>query len=201
MAKVCAICENKVGLNRNTIADKESICKSCLMRANLSPLEILKLRKFTADDLKLKIGDNPTGFGTTKKIGPYVHFDDREKKWGLPSLGVVISQNSYDYSDVIGVELLEDGETVAKGGVGRALVGGALFGGTGAIVGAVTRKGKDVCKSLKVKVTIRNMNKPAVFITFLDKKTKKDNPTYKKAYQQAQECLSAFQIICDQKNY
>lgn len=200
MAKQCVVCENVVGLNRNTIANKEVICKSCLMRANLSPMEILKLKKFTADDLKSKIEDNPVGFGATKKIGSYVHFDDREKKWGLPSLGVVLPQNLYNYSDVIGTQLLEDGKMVNKGGIGRALVGGALFGQTGAIVGAVTRKSKDVCTSLKVKVTTNDMEKPAVFITFLNKKTKKDSSAYKTAYNQAQECMSAFQIICDQNN-
>ncbi|WP_440896256.1 hypothetical protein ACS127_17300 [Amphibacillus sp. Q70] len=207
MAKLCAICGSETGLDRNSIANKEVACRSCINQAKLTALEVLKLRKMTADDLKEKINnvsenkDDPANFNTTKKIGSHVAFDDHKKKWGIPSaLGLVLPQNFYDYNDVVAIELLEDGQTQVKGGIGRALVGGALAGGAGAIVGAVTRKSKDVCNSLKVKVTTRDINKPAVFITFLDKKTKKDSSAYKKAYQQAQECLSAFQVICDRNN-
>lgn len=41
----------------------------------------------------------------------------------------------YSHSDVIEYELLENGETVTKGGIGRALAEGVLFGGVGAVVG------------------------------------------------------------------
>lgn len=44
----------------------------------------------------------------------------------------------YKYSDIVDYELLEDGESITKGGLGRAVVGGALFGGVGAVVGGVT---------------------------------------------------------------
>ena len=43
-----------------------------------------------------------------------------------------------DYSDLISYELLEDDSVVTSGGVGQALVGGALFGGFGAIAGGIT---------------------------------------------------------------
>lgn len=205
--KICAVCGEKASLDRNAIANKEVACRSCINQAKLKPLEVLKLRKMTADELKTKINnvhensDDPANFNTTKKIGSYVSFDDNKKKWAIPGpLGAILPQNLYDYSDVIEMELIEDGRTVNKGGIGRALVGGALFGGAGAVVGAVTRKSKDVCKNLQVKVTVRDMNNPSVFITFINKNTKKDSAAYKNAYQEAQECLSAFQIICDQNN-
>lgn len=207
MAKMCAVCGSKTSLDRNSIANKEVACRSCINQAKLTAIEVLKLKKMTADDLKDRINgvnvnkDDPANFNATKKIGNHVRFDDIKKKWAVPgALGAILPQNLYDYSDVVSTELLEDGQTVNKGGIGRAIVGGALFGQTGAVVGAVTRKSKDFCTHLKVKVTVRDMNKPAVLIPFLDKKTKKDSSAYKTAYNQAQECMSAFQIICDQNN-
>ncbi|EPZ54444.1 hypothetical protein H477_3583 [[Clostridium] sordellii ATCC 9714] len=44
----------------------------------------------------------------------------------------------YNYKDIIEFELLEDGESITKGGLGRAVAGGVLLGGVGAIVGGVT---------------------------------------------------------------
>lgn len=53
--------------------------------------------------------------------------------------------NIYDFSDVKSCEYIVDDEivtTVKNNGVGRAVVGGALFGGAGAVVGAITAKDK-----------------------------------------------------------
>ena len=41
----------------------------------------------------------------------------------------------FDFSDLISYELIEDDSVVTSGGVGQALIGGALFGGFGAVAG------------------------------------------------------------------
>ena len=45
-----------------------------------------------------------------------------------------------DFSDLISYDLLEDDSLVTSGGVGQALIGGALFGGFGAVAGGITGK-------------------------------------------------------------
>ncbi len=139
-------------------------------------------------------------FTPTKKISSFVEFDDENQKWApLSFFGK--RKLIYDYSDIVNFELIEDGESVASGGLGRALVGGALFGGAGAIVGGVTgrKKSKGICTSLKLKITVNDMNDPAVYINFIETKTKKDGYVYKEIAKQAQECLSTFQLICDRQ--
>lgn len=64
--------------------------------------------------------------------------EEREKKDERDQL-------EHDKSTVVRTWLLEAGvryETTSSGGVGRAIVGGALFGATGAIVGAATASNK-----------------------------------------------------------
>ncbi len=205
----CEVCNNEAGLNRHRISDKKWICPKCFKEAgfNLST----NTRKMTVQDVRSAMEakqDNANelaNFNPTKKIGSYVEFDDNQQKWLVLSsiLGRRNKSTVYNYNDIIDFELLEDGESVASGGLGRALVGGALFGGAGAVVGGVTgkKKSKGVCTSLKIKVTVNDINKPAVYITFLETKTKKDGLIYKTISEQAQECLSTFQLICDrQKN-
>lgn len=64
------------------------------------------------------------------------------------------------FKQIIGCEIKCDEQTV--GGVGRAVVGGALFGDTGAIVGAVTAKKKRTSYSIIIYLT--NIEKPKIEI-------------------------------------
>jgi hypothetical protein len=42
-------------------------------------------------------------------------------------LGTKKNPKIYNYSDIVDFELLEDGESITKGGLGRAITGGLLF--------------------------------------------------------------------------
>lgn len=86
-----------------------------------------------------------------------------------------------------------------KGGLGKAAVGGALFGGVGAVVGGSTgsKKTKQVCEKLNIKITLKNMNNPIQYIHLINSPTKKDSMIYKSIYSTAQECLASLQVMCD----
>ena len=45
-----------------------------------------------------------------------------------------------DYADLLNYDLLEEDSLVTSGGIGQALIGGALFDGVGAIAGGITGK-------------------------------------------------------------
>ncbi|UYZ34963.1 SHOCT domain-containing protein [Clostridium beijerinckii] len=209
---VCAVCNKDVGLNRYQIANKEWICPECRKKCGVG----IRTVKMTAEEIKdaianKKIKDDEiiainaakkeelNNFNTTKKIGAYIEFDDTQKKWLVPDglLGKKKNPKIYNYSDIVDYELLEDGESIAKGGLGRAVAGGVLFGGIGAIVGGVTggKKSKTVCTSLKIKITVNDINNPVVYLKFLSSETKKSSFIYKTAFNSAQECLSVLQLI------
>lgn len=205
---VCAICDKDTGLNRYQIANKEWICPDCFKKCGFNALTPIK--KMTVSDIKAamnikKENDEELNlFNATKKIGVFIEFDENRMKWLVPDgfLGKKKNCKIYNYSDIVDFELLEDGESITKGGLGRAVAGGVLFGGVGAIVGGVTggKKSKSVCNSLKIKITVNDIKNPVVYINFLSTATKKDSFTYKNAYKLAHECISVLQLICnDQK--
>ena len=140
-----------------------------------------------------------SAFHATKKVGDYIYFDDNGKKFAIPQMGrsgAVKDLQIFDYSDMLDYELLEDGNSVSKGGIGRAIVGGALFGGVGAIAGGSTgHKRKGTCSKLQVKITINSMDDPVIYLNFIVTETKKDGSVYKQQYALAQEALSALAII------
>ncbi|MEB2281083.1 SHOCT domain-containing protein [Lysinibacillus xylanilyticus] len=211
LKEVCGVCEQEVGLNRFRIAEKKWVCNSCFKDANLKKIGANEksITKMTVEDIKNAIIAQKVNkieldnFNPTKSIGSFIEFDDVNKKFLILS-AILRKRNKatvYNYSDIVDFELLEDGESVSSGGLGRALVGGALFGGTGAIVGGVTgpKKSKSICSSLKLKITLNNINNPAVYVTFIESDFKKSGMIYKTVYKQAQECLSVLQLICNQQ--
>ncbi|PKO09063.1 MAG: hypothetical protein CVU40_12705 [Chloroflexi bacterium HGW-Chloroflexi-2] len=75
-----------------------------------------------------------------------------------------------------------------KGGLGRAVVGGVLSGGIGAIVGASTRGSSDIVKSLTIRIITNNSFDSLRLIPLIKSNTKRDSSNYK-------NCMSAAQGI------
>lgn len=113
-----------------------------------------------------------------------------------------ISQRKWlPFEDLIRYELIEDDSMVTKGGVGMALVGGAIFGGFGAVAGGLV--GKRVQKkrvdSLIIQVTLNSFDCPCVIIPLITKPTKTNSKDYQYAVQEAYKMMSALDVITHNK--
>ena len=77
------------------------------------------------------------------------------------------------FNEIQGIDISEDGTSVfnksTSSAVGRAVVGGLLFGGVGAIVGGVTGKSKEkkTLNSYKVTIQLSNISNPTHEIEFV----------------------------------
>lgn len=203
----CSVCGEKTGLNRFQLKKDVWICPECLKEIG-GTKEFNNVRQMKPDEIKKIIDTNKdrlSKFNPTKKIENYFYIDENVKQWGIPQtniLGKVTNVRIYKYDDIVDFELLEDGNSITKGGTGRALAGGILFGNTGAIVGGVTgnRKSKSTCSKLQIKITLHDLSNPVVYINFIETEFKKDGIVYKEAYNSAQKVLSLLQIICTSNN-
>lgn len=95
------------------------------------------------------------------------------------------------FGDVIGCEIHEDSAVV--GGIGRAIAGGILAGGVGAIVGAVTAK-KHVM-SYKVVVYTNDVNKPQIILPLINTKVSKSDAEYNYAAEFANNVNASIKAI------
>jgi len=83
----------------------------------------------------------------------------------------------HDFKDIIGVEIIEDGTTIAKKEttrtIGGAIVGGALAGGAGAIIGGLSGNSahKKNISTLSVKILLRDTSNPTLTIRCFESKT------------------------------
>lgn len=199
--EACCICGDKEG--KKKIVDG-FICKDCLHLCSI-PFQI-KINKNTKRELIVaEIENNKNNkkllgtFEATKKIGSYIEFDEQKRLWLIPDgfASKKVNPKIYKFDDIMEYELLENGYSITKGGVGRAIAGGVLLGGVGAIVGGVTgkKKTKSIINNLKIKITVNEISNPSVYINLIMSPTKDNSFTYKMAYSSAQEILSTLSII------
>lgn len=103
-------------------------------------------------------------------------------------------------SEVTGWELVENGQRYkSEGGLFRAVVGGTLFGGTGAIIGASTAKRVATISNLAVNIYTNDINTPLVVIPCLTQSVSTDSLHYSLACENAQQIIATLQAM--QYNY
>lgn len=202
--KLCDVCGAKTSMLLRHSTRDGRICTNCFGKLGFvvgfdakTPVELFsteycKLRMHRIEQGKVDFADR-------------VIFDDEKQECLIA--GVMTENYKFEdvkcqYKDIVDFELLQDNESISSGGLGRALVGGALLGSVGAVVGAVTgdKKAKGTCKSLKIKLTVKNNTRPTIYIDFITKEIKTEKNEYKKFFQMAQDCLSKFDIICKVQN-
>lgn len=206
----CAVCDKDVGLNRYQLSNDVWICPTCLKKVGgiyqfniikSTSIEDLKEKVKQYDDKEKENMNKLSDFNVTKKVERFISIDENKKQWFTSSGITNINQiKIYNFSDVQSFELLEDGETVSKGGLGRAVAGGILFGGVGAVVGGVTgaKKTNSICSKLQIKITVKDINNPIVYINLINSPTRKDSIVYKTVYNNAQEIMSILQLMTDE---
>lgn len=136
-------------------------------------------------------------FNPTLKFGDLA-IDTQNKLFRVRSVGLRV----FSFYDVIKYELIEDGQSITSGGlsIGRALVGGALVSGVGAVLGGVTgnRKDRSVVKKMSINLTMRGEYSGRYEIPLIESKTKKNSKKYANALDQARDIISIFDIQIDE---
>lgn len=84
----------------------------------------------------------------------------------------VLTKKIYKFEDIVSVELVENNEVTMRKStsraIGRAVVGGVLAGGVGAIIGGVTGSSKEKTKhiSLVVRITFRAIDSDPIELLY-----------------------------------
>lgn len=207
--EICPVCGNivKGAMFQNKIKDKKTLCADCGAKIDM---EVSMLPFQTAEDIKehliyreenLNLFKN---FSITKELkcgNSYLREDAQMGKWYYSYCEKnPINPPLFDYDEIIDYELTEDGELVAKGGIGSAVVGGAMFGAVGAIVGSNVgkKKTKTVIKDITLRVSLKNKYIQQIKINFIPggidvKSGSMSYNTYKYA---ADSAVSFFDNLC-----
>lgn len=104
------------------------------------------------------------------------------------------------FADIIECEIIEDNSTIVKGGIGRAVVGGVLAGGVGAMVGATSSQSNDVTNSLSVRIITTNLANPLVTIPLITNRVNRHTSSYKKTVAISHEIYATIVSIIHSNN-
>ena len=157
-------------------------------------------------DYRTQVVDIISNFVPTSEPADFAKFDDNSRQMILSAnIHKVYEPSHYtlfNYDQLVDFELIEDGSSVANGGLGSAVVGGLLFGEMGAIVGAAAgrRKIKPMCESLCIKLTVKDFTYPTFYINLITDKIKKSSFKYKSIMKRAQEVLSQLQLVVNSQS-
>src|SRR5690554_4944741 len=117
--------------------------------------------------------DHLENFSATKKLVSawgLIAIDNNSKQIAIKEEEGSIKK--YSYNDILGCEIIEDGETTYRKSstIGRAIVGGFIAGGAGAVIGGLSGKEKEnkELKTLDFKIVFKDTNKPSFKIRFFD---------------------------------
>jgi hypothetical protein len=156
-------------------------------------------------------------FKATAKYDKLIYFDTTRLEFYAPDtlLSNTKTPIVYKYSQVMDCDILITEGTVTrtvsttstKRGMGKAIIGGALFGGVGAIVGAAGSKSKSngtatsrdlpVANELKIKIETNDISHPIVTVVLLDKELRKSTRKFEKINETANEIFKIFKAIAD----
>ena len=126
----------------------------------------------------------------------------------------------YDFKDIISCDLInESGEQIVtqtkgvnrkKASLGKALIGGAVFGQAGAIIGGIAGKTKvnhtsvatnlPICIKLQIIVTVTDLESPVVHLNFINSNVYKNSDEYNKAFESATKVMATLQGIIHKNN-
>lgn len=197
----CIICGGKTSALTKAKASSGSVCSSCLSLC--SPGFISNMRNKTSEDIKEHIEyvkENQllyNSFHATDTVGKLFFVDKTNQRFYIPVPATTLYNKTpivYSFDNIVDYELVVDGESYTKGGasIGRALVGGAIFGGAGAIIGGSTgkRKQKEFIKKMYIKISLKHPYDSYTEIPLISTEVKKGSLTYNIMTESANKILA-----------
>jgi hypothetical protein len=208
----CPLCSEKTGLfNMPYQLDSgEAICTKCvILLAGTLKMHQEQLKPKSMDEIRLMYNNKQkqvtdqekakeellSNFQPNRAFSDVLLIDESNRQFR--SFVETRPENIYPLDIITGYEIVENGTSVVSGGLGRAVAGGLLFGGTGAIVGAITgtKKQSTLITDMKLKLTTNNLDTPVLYFNLISKPIKSDSPEYRSRITAAEEVIASLDII------
>lgn len=198
---LCAVCQRKTNVLTRAKLKDGFLCDICKSWCS----EFLKINELTATDANehiqktLKDDEIYKTLGEAKSVEKYFVCYPNERIWAC-MIEKGVAPYLFSYDDIINYELIVDGISQTRGGLGSAAVGGALFGGIGALVGStVGKKQSEVVNKISIRISTKDRLIPHVEICLLNFNQPKGGIVYQSCMDNARKILSLLDKITYQE--
>ncbi|MGL5382104.1 MAG: SHOCT domain-containing protein [Culicoidibacterales bacterium] len=212
--KECSMCRDKIGIFNKRILPNEDgwkyihpqdierynlvVCSKCYK------IEYPKIKKAYEQDLQKR-----KEFKSTRNIENIIEINEENNTFRrlkprdfeleianvIKMFGRQTSDKVYELENVRSYELMDNNTVLSSGGFGSAVVGGAVFGGAGAVTGAIIGKKNKNMSHLKIKLFLNDIDNPVIYISISDKPVAKNSSAYDKQLKIADIIISTFDIL------
>lgn len=196
----CSICgkEKTTKILADGYACQECIdkCGSCLFTVSWKTVTVQRVKDAIFDE---KINQERKGlFQQTQMIEKILILDEIHRLWKIKAY----SNLYFSYDDIVGYECVKNGGSVYKIDVGGAVLGGAIFGEVGAILGGLSgAREKEEIDEFKIVINTNNKSYPVMTINLLPSgKIKVNSLLYKTYSETAEKIINKLNEISVQKN-
>lgn len=159
---ICALCKNKLTESTKFQLSDAVICKECEEKSlsNLShphrrTLATMKEAIQLAQRYRMQINS----FSTTDSAFDRLFVDSNNKKWYVANAKSSDYHTPviFEYGELLDYTISQNQTTIQKSGAGKAVVGGLLFGGIGAIAGGLSgRKTQEAICELSITIKVKS---------------------------------------------
>lgn len=166
-------------------------------------------RKLLINDKLKEIGFKSSKFFIDERSNSAIAYDKDKNKFAvINTVNNILNVSQFDSSEILQSEIVEDNQSISKTSrssqVGGALVGAALTGGVGAIIGGLSanRIEKKEVRSLYLKVIVNDIDEPVRTIKFLhrDSPIEKKNPIYQHYFTEIDKWHNMIKVLIKQSN-
>lgn len=219
MSNCCDNCGKEIGVLFSyafKTSDNYTLCTKCVKKfgfgrkttiLDISSKTFDQIKNYKSNDRKepeiinaeiTPVNNDIILFRAERTIADTVQVDLTNRMFKIKGF---FNENLYSLDKINSYELIEDGQSLSSGGLGSAAIGGMLFGGSGAIVGALAgNKSTNYINSLRIKINMSDLDCPIVYIHLIKYKTKKNSMTYNYEIQKADAILSSLNTILSENN-
>lgn len=198
----CLICGEKTSMIKKAVVSGKPLCDNCYSKCGALSNFAYKTREQVVERINARAENQKryAAFSPTDVAAHYLQADRRSQTWCCPVFDKT-NPDLFPFSALIDFELIEDGVSITKGGLGGAVVGGLAFGTVGAIVGnELGKKQKDIVNKMSVVINLRDEWVPKIEIPLITTETKKGSFVYKSNKDFAQQIISLLTIIADSQS-
>ena len=227
--KKCILCGKSPGSHKHPAANGRFLCDKCAVECgyekiffSLTPVEKITPERVQRDhDNHIqRIEDNKIAykeFKPTVKFDKLIFFDTAKLEFYTPDTLLANTKTPivYKYDQVIDCDVIvAEGSltqtistTRTKSGIGKAVMGGILFGGIGALSGAAASNSKSsgmstsreikVANELTIQIKTNDISHPIVTVSLLDKELKVDSKKFQKIKAVSDDIFKIFKAIAD----
>ena len=159
---------------------------------------LYKQKNFKPDDLYI-----------VKNTGAFISVDEKNRLLLMGRYNYKdknISKIVIEIKNVLSVDITEDGKGILSSSqntntLGMAAVGGLLFGGAGAVVGAISgSNNKSKVTELNLRLNINDIKTPYASLNFLPTTTDKDSILYKETFSLTEKWYGILSILSQREN-